>query len=210
MRKLVLLCGMVLCLSLTAVAHDAPAALDASSPASEPAAPASLNPSDRQPWQFEIGYQYQHYNVFGFNAHTNGFNADITRYLNNWFGVEGAVAMGFGNTGTPLNLAVSCNCAKSLFVGGGPHVAVKNGSRVEPWVHLLVGAQHFRFTQAGYIDGTVIGSNTAFGLMGGGGVDFKLGTRVYWRVQGDYIGTHFQGSTMQTNYSVGSGLVVNF
>ena len=101
MRKLLLLCGAVLCLSLTAVAQDAPAALDASSPASEPAAPAALSPSDREPWQLGIGYQYQHYKVLGQTFHDNGFNTDITRYLNDWFGVEGTVAMGFGNIGTP-------------------------------------------------------------------------------------------------------------
>src|ERR1035437_6240213 len=154
MHKLLLLCGAVLCLSLTAVAQDAPAALDASSPASEPATPAALKPSDREPWQVGIGYQYQHYNVLGQTFHNNGFNTDLTRYLNNWFGVQGAVAMGFGNTGTPLNPTVSCTCAKSLFGGGGPHVAVHNNSRFETWVHVLVGWQHFRFAQAGIQDGT--------------------------------------------------------
>jgi opacity protein-like surface antigen len=205
MRKLLFLCGAVLCLSLTAVAQDAPAALDASTPASEPAAPAALSPSNRKPWQLGIGYQYQHYNVLGQTFHDHGFNTDITRYLNDWFGVEGAVAMGWGNLGTsPIPIA-PCNCAKSLFVGGGPHVAVYNHRRFEPWAHALVGWQHFRFTQTAGL----LGSNSAFGFMAGGGVDYKLGAGVYWRIQGDYIGTHFQ-STMQTNYSFGSGLVLNF
>ena len=199
MRRLLFLCGAVLYLSLTAVAQDAPAALDASSPASEPAAPAALSPSNREPWQLGIGYQYQHYQVLGQTFHDHGFNTDLTRYLNDWFGVEGAVAMGFGDTETPVELT-----AKSLFVGGGPHVAIHNNSRFEPWAHVLVGLQHFRFTQT-----DLIGSNSALGFMAGGGVDFKLGERVYWRIQADYIGTHFQ-STTQTNYSLGSGLVFNF
>jgi hypothetical protein len=181
------------------MAKDAPAALDASSPASEPAAPASLSPSGREPWQLGIGYQYQHYKVLGQTFHDNGFNTGITRYVNNWFGVEGAVAMGFGNTGTTRNLT-----AKSIFVGGGPHVSVHNQTRFEPWAHVLVGLQHFRFTQTG-----AIGSNSALGFMAGGGLDIELGARVCWRVQGDFIGTHFQ-STAQRNYSFGSGLVFNF
>jgi hypothetical protein len=192
----------VLCLSLTAVAQDAPAAFDASSPASEPAAPAALNPSDREAWQLGIGYQYQHYNVLGQSFHDNGFNTDFTRYLNDWFAIEGAVAIGWG---TSLNLpASSCRCANSLFVGGGPHVALHNDSRFEPWAHVLVGLQHFQFAQSG-----ILGSNSAFGFMGGGGVDYKLGAHAYWRIQGDYIGTYFQ-STIQNNYSVGSGLVFSF
>jgi len=183
------------------VAQDAPAALDTSSPASEPGAPASFSPARREPWQLGIGYQYQHYQVLGQSFHNHGFNTDITRYVTDWLGLEGNVAMGFGgNTGAPLHLD-----AKSLFVGGGPHIAIYNSSRLEPWGHVLVGLQHFRFTQTGGI----LGSNNALGIMAGGGVDIKFGSRVSWRIQGDYIGTHFQ-SAMQTNYSFGSGFVLNF
>jgi hypothetical protein len=45
--------------------------------------------------------------------------------------------------------------------------------------------------------------------MAGGGLDFKLNPRVYWRVQADYIGTRFQ-SAVQSNYSIGSGVVFYF
>jgi hypothetical protein len=68
-----------------------------------------------------------------------------------------------------------------------------------------VGWQHFRFTQTNQL----LGSNSALGFMGGDRMDFKLNARVYWRIQGDYIGTHFQGTT-QSNYSFGSGLILNF
>ncbi len=202
MRKLLALCGAFLCLSMPAVAQDAPAALDASSPAGEPAAPVSFQPSVRDPWQLSTGYQFQYYRVLGQSFHNNGFHTDVTRYLNDWFGVEGAVTMGFGRTGAPLNII-----AKSLFVGGGPHIAVHNNSRIEPWVHVLVGLQHFRFAQTSPVLG--LGSNSALGFMAGGGADFKLTQRVFWRVQADYIGTHFQSST-QANFSFGSGVVFNF
>jgi hypothetical protein len=196
MRKLLVLCGTILCLSMTAAAQDAPVAFDASSPASEPAAPVSFHPLDRTSWQLGIGYQFQHYNVLGQAFHTNGFNTDLTRYLNNWIGIEGTAAMGFGR-------ATTCGC--SVFIGAGPHIVAHSAGRFEPWVHVLVGWQHFRFTQSGGI----LGGNSAFGFMGGGGVDFKFFPHAYWRVQGDYIGTHFQ-SSMQANYSFGSGLVLNF
>ena len=108
--------------------------------------------------------------------------------------------MGYGHTGGSPNFV-----AKSLFVGGGPHVAVHNGSKLEPWGHVLVGWERFRFTE--YNSG--IGKNSALGFMAGGGVDYKVRTRFYFRVQADYIGTHFQ-SAMQKNYSGGAGLVFNF
>jgi opacity protein-like surface antigen len=199
MRKLLVLFGVCLCLSLTAAAQEAPAAVSGDSASSEPAPSPTFQPSQRQPWQLGVGYQYQHFSALGQSFSTNGFNSDITRYLNNWIGVEGTAVMGFGNTGAPRNLD-----AKSFFVGGGAHVAVQNKSRLEPWAHVLVGWEHFRFTQT-----TTIGSNSALGFMGGGGVDIKLTERAFWRVQGDYIGTHFQ-SAMQTNYSFGTGLVFNF
>ncbi len=137
MRKLFVLCGAILFLSMTTAAQDAPAGFDASSPASEPAAPATFHPSDRAPWQLGFGYQYQHYKALGQSFHTNGFNTDFTRYLNNWLGIEGTAVMGFGHTSTTPSFV-----AKSLFVGGGPHVTVHNVGRFEPWVHVVVGWQH--------------------------------------------------------------------
>jgi hypothetical protein len=200
MRKGIVLCGAVLCMLMTAAAQDAPAALDASSPANEPPTPASLFSSNREHWQLGIGYQYQHYKILGQTFHTNGFNSDITRYLNDWFGLEGTAVMGFGKTGTPLNIV-----AKSFFVGGGPHIAVYTARRLEPWVHVLVGWEHFRFTQTS----KQLGSNSALGFMGGGGVDYKLNRALFWRFQGDLIGSRF-GPTREINYSFGSGLVLNF
>jgi opacity protein-like surface antigen len=199
MRKLLILCGALLCFSLTAAAQDSTAAFDASSPASEPAAPQLFTPPDREAWQLGDGFQYQHYNVLGQNFHTFGYNVGLTRYINNWFGIEGVGSFGFGNTGTSPSLV-----AKSMFVGGGPHLAFNNSSRLEPWIHVIPGWQHFRFTQT-----DKIGSNSAIAFMGGGGVDYKLGDSVYWRFQADFIGSHFQ-STIDKNYSFGTGLILNF
>jgi hypothetical protein len=202
MRKLLVLFGAFLCLSMTAAAQDSSAALDTSSPAGEAAAPGTSYPSDRAPWQLGTGFQFQHYNVLGQTFHNSGFHTEVTRYLNDWLGLEGAVAGGFGHTGAPLNIV-----AKSLFVGGGPLISAHNNSRYEPWAHVLVGLQHFRFALSNNVVG--LGSNSALGFMGGGGVDLKLGRGISWRFQADYIGTRFL-SAMQANFSFGSGVVFNF
>ena len=199
MFKLFVLCGALLCVSLTAVAQDS-VSLDTSSPASEPAAPASLYPSDREPWQLGVGFQYQHFSVLGQSFHTFGYNADVTRYLNDWFGLEGAASMGFGHSGTNPSLD-----AKSFFIGGGPHVTFTNSSRFEPWLHALVGLDHFRFTQT-----STIGSNSRLGFVAGAGVDYKLGERTFWRVQGDFLGSKFGNASIDESYSFGTGLVFNF
>ena len=69
----------------------------------------------------------------------------------------------------------------------------------------MIGLEHFRFTQAG-----TIGSNSFDALLGGGGLDYKIGNgRFNWRIQGDFIGTSI-GPSMTKNYSFGTGLILNF
>lgn len=200
MRKLFVLCAALLCLSLRASAQDSTAALDASNSASEPAAPASLIPADREPWQVGAGFQYLQFNVLGLNFHDFGYQADVARYLSNWFAVEGTAIAGFGHTGANPRID-----AKSLFLGGGPHISVLDTVHFEPWVHVLVGWERFRFTQ-----GASFGTNSHAAFMAGGGLDYKIGGgRLSWRIQGDFMGTNV-GPAFSKNYSVGTGLVINF
>jgi len=191
---------------MAAAAQDAPVAFDASSPASEPAAPVSFRPSDRAQWQLGFGYQYQHFKILGQTFHDNGFNTNFTGYLNDWFGLEGTAAFGFGTITNPVGVPGPIH-AKSTIIGGGPHIAVHNGSRFEPWAHVLVTWDHFRFTETNNVIG--LGSNSAVGFTAGGGVDFKLFPRTYWRVQGDALGSRF-GPTREFNYSIGTGINFNF
>ncbi len=200
MRKLFMLCAAIFCLTLTASAQDSTAVFDASASASEPAAPASLAPPDRDPWQIGVGFLYSHYNVLGQTFHNFGYQADVTRYFNNWFGVEGAATAGFGSVSNN-----SSEDAKTFFIGGGPHISVYNTNHLEPWVHVIVGYERFRFTQT-----STLGSIGHAAFMGGGGLDYKIGGgRLYWRVQGDFIGTNV-GPGISKNYAFGTGLVLNF
>ena len=174
MRKLSVLCAALFCFSLTTSAQDSTAAFDASNAASEPASPASLIPADREPWQVGVGFQYLHFNVLGQSFHNLGYQADITRYFNNWFGLEGTAIAGFGHTGTNPSIV-----AKSFFIGGGPHISLLNSNHFEPWVHVIAGWKRFRFTQS-----ATLGDNSHAAFMAGGGVDYKIGGgRLYWRVR---------------------------
>src|SRR5579862_2446949 len=237
MRKILIFCGAFLCLSLPAAAQEIATAFDTSSPLNDPAAapaaepavepapvpvavvapdptpeaapapaPIHFDPSDREKWQLGVGFQYSHFAVFGLNWHNLGYDGSLTRYLNNWFGIEGTVLAGFGHSSTSPQIPRAL-VAKSLFAVGGPHVAFSNKTKFEPWGHVLVGLAHFRFTQTNNTLG--LGSNSALGFLAGGGVDVKLGGRAYWRIQGDYVETHF-GGVAENNYSFGSGLVFNF
>ena len=199
MRKIFLVCAVFFCLSLTASAQDSAGVYDASSSEAEPASPSSLFRADRLAWQLGAGFQYSHFSVLGQSFSNVGYQADITRYFTNTIGLEGSTMEGFGHNGPAGQVA------KSLFLGGGPHISVHNAPRFEAWVHGLIGLERLRFTQT-----NVLGSNSGYGFVLGGGGDYKIGEgRLHWRVQGDFIGASI-GSTISKNFSFGTGLVLNF
>ena len=202
MRKILLCCAGALCLSFVAVKPSV------AGPCSQDNEAATIYVPDRDCAQIGFGYQYQHYNVLNRSFSNNGYNVDGGIHLIDWLtgaegrlsvNAEGTAVFGFGSTGGTPNLD-----AKSLFLGGGPRLAIQNRSRLEPWVHVLAGWQHFRFTQT-----AALGSNSTFGFMGGGGVDIQMKPGLYWRVQADYIGTILQ-SNEQSNFSVGTGISFHF
>ncbi len=207
MRKFLVVCTAILCLSLTAAANDSPG-----SPEPSPQnGPAGFFSAERGRFELGAGYQYQDYHVLGVKFHNQAYDGSfnvhvfdpLTSY--SWIltgSIEGAAIAGFeGQTGGKPNLAV-----KSVFLGAGPRIAIESHSRLEPWVHLLAGWERLRFTQT-----DSLGANSAFGFMAGGGLDFKLNPFVYWRVQADYFGTHFQPApAINSNVAVGTGLVITF
>ncbi len=156
------------------------------------------------PWQIAIGYQYNRDNLLGTPFNTHGVNISVARYFGRWFGVEAQLGAGlFGNTGqasTPPNLD-----AKSLFVGVGPRLAYRNRSRYEPWVHVVVGLEHFRFSQTAGL----LGTNNALAGPAGGGVDVFLSPHIALRAEADAVGSRFF-STNQRSFQIVGGLVFGF
>jgi len=200
MHKLSILCAALFCFSLAASAQDSTSAFDATNSASEPAAPASLIPADREPWQVGAGFQYIHFNALGQSFHNFAYQADITRYLTNRLGVEGTAIAGFGHIGGSPSID-----AKSFFIGGGPHISLFNFNHFEPWAHFIVGWERFRFTQS-----ATLGTASHAAFMPGGGVDYKIGSgRLYWRIQGDFLGSNF-GPSFSKDYLFGTGVIINF
>jgi hypothetical protein len=170
-----------------------------------PANGGSLAPRhDDNPWQIAIGYQYNRDNLLGSPFNTHGVNVSLTRFFKRWLGVEAQLGSGFlGNTGqtsTPPNLD-----AKSLFVGAGPRFVFRNRTRYEPWAHVLVGLEHYRFSQTG----GPLGSNNALAGPAGGGVDIYVIPRAAVRVEADALYSRFF-SANQRSFQVVAGVVFNF
>jgi len=230
MKMFLALCGAVLCFAAVAAAGDTPLAPATSNsetasatsalPEAPSAAPAATPAPARSSgtrrarafqeysWQLGISYAYERVRPNGGETfHLMGISTHIAYYFTNSIGLKGVVEPLFGTTPATLG---SFNTAPSLkmrqvFFGGGPVYAFHNSSRLEPWVHGLFGGVHLRLTQTAALPGTV---NT-FAFQGGGGVDYKIRPRLYWRAEGDYFGTRYF-SKFQHNFAFKTGIVFNF
>ena len=199
MRVAIFLLGTFLLFSAGAAAQG-PAGVGA------PSGPKYAGTSEREndPWQFAVGYQYNRDNLLGSPFNTHGANFSLARYFGRWFGVEAQVGLGFlGKTGqstTPSNLDV-----KSLFAGGGPRLVYRNRSRYVPWGHVVVGIEHYRFSQTSGL----LGNNNAVAGDAGGGVDVYLKPHTAFRIEADAFGSRFF-STNQRSFQIVAGLVLDF
>lgn len=195
MRNFLALCGTVLLFSVAAAAQDGSPVMAGYSAVSLPASPQRPTPSELYTWQVSISYEYFRLDFLGSGVNLNGFNTSLTRFANDWFGFEADVGPAFGSDS-------SNQTVKFLWYGGGPHLAYRHRGKLEPWGHGLFGGAHL-FPQ------TASGGRNAYGYVAGGGVDIKLNPRVYWRIQGDLVGTHFFDG-WQNNGQFKAGLVFNF
>ncbi len=193
MRKWIVFCMAALCLAGTANAQNT-----ASAPA--PSAPAPSGPSssygDETKWLLGIGYVYQRFDIGGNNTNMNGIQTSVAYFINNYFAVEGGVTATFGTFSPAANQHLA-------FYGGGARIQAR-GQKWQPWGHALFGGTYVRFTQ-----GAGPATFNGFGIMAGGGVDYKFRPHIGFRVQGDYLGTHVSGFWQKTA-SVGGGIVFDF
>jgi hypothetical protein len=197
MRAAIFLAGMFLLLSTSAAAQG---------PAGVGSAPGyfSTGAHEENKWNIAVGYQYNRDNLLGSPFNTNGLNVSAAHFFDRWFAIEAQLGAGLsGNTGqssAPPNLTV-----KSIFAGAGPRVAYRTHSRYEPWVHLLVGIDHYRFSQTA----GSLGSNSSVAGLGGGGLDYYLNPHVAIRGGADVIVSEFF-STNQRSFQVVGGVVLGF
>jgi len=197
MRAAIFLAGVFLLLSTSAAAQG---------PAGVGSGPGYLSGGQHQDnrWNISVGYQYNRDNLLGTPFNTNGLNVSVARFFGRWFAIDAQLGTGlYGNTGqssTPPNLT-----AKSTFIGAGPRIAYRTRSRYEPWVHVLVGIEHYRFSQTAGL----LGSNNSLAGTGGGGLDVYLNPHIAVRVESDAIATQFF-STYQRSFQVVGGVVLGF
>ena len=156
----------------------------------------------------------------------NGINVAGVYNVSRWFGVKGDISATFNKTdfsttvvgpGGSNTISAETNNSLYNFLAG---VQVKDNSNegtFKPFAHGLVGAAHARtkvnnFTCTG-LDCPDLDtpeetfSDTGFGAVIGGGIDFRLNNRVQIRaIQVDYNPTRI-GGEWQNNLRIGAGIV---
>lgn len=91
---------------------------------------------------------------------------------------------------------ISTHVYEAMF---GPRIGVPIG-KFRPFAEFEVGVAHVSAS-------TLTDTNLATAI--GGGVDYKILRPLAWRVQGDYVHTHFFGAG-QSNERISTGIVLRF
>jgi hypothetical protein len=203
MRRIVLtIFASVLVFSVRAAAQDTTVTLAPSTPAGAAADPPVFKEGNEFPLRVSASYQFTEFRkVDGMTFHQSGINTDFTGFLGHDFALEGDVAAGFGWSQFQPNIKLETS---EIFYGGGVRVGPER-TRFQPWGHVLLGGEHFRFSQYS----PSLGSNNGFAYQLGLGADIRIGPRAFWRVEGEYLGTHIFQAT-QANYQFGTGIAFAF
>ncbi len=165
--------------------------------------------------RYEIAGMYDYINFApgaafaNFNSH--GGSGSFTYNASRWLGLTFEVAgYKFNRNLFPLtgnNTLANGGLTSYLF---GPRLNWRKFDRLVPFGEVLVGAAK------GSVELTGAGSQGAFAIAAGGGVDAVLTKYVAWRVaQLDYLLTSFSGPAVtgtgrQNSFRAGTGLVVRF
>lgn len=174
-----------------------------------PAEPASADPAAPSPkprfvyggrddyrWQLGLSLAWVRFNSSQFNANTIGIKTSVAYFLNEWLGVEGSITGAWA--GPPAGFNTD---AKVLLYGGGPKVAWRQ-RRWEPWLHGIFGGAHLQ-------PQTAAGSRSSYGILAGGGADYRWNPHLSFRAEGDYVRTGFFHQS-QNNFELAGGAVLHF
>jgi hypothetical protein len=170
-------------------------------PAGLPAAPAAkpkyvfFGDRDDYRWQLGVGVEFFRFRSNVINASMVGLNTTLTYFTNSWFALEGNLVTGFAPT-------IYLNEHVKLFGGAGGIRIGGRRQRWEPWGHALVGGSHLQPQTAG-------ASRTSILAQAGLGVDYRVHSRLSFRVEGDWVYTSYFNQT-QNNFQGVAGAVLHF
>jgi len=135
----------------------------------------------------------------------NGGSASIAYNVKSWIG--GVADFGAYHNSNILGTGTDGTLSTYLF---GPRISYRHSGRITPFGEVLFGVAHTGASIAG-----TSGSDNAFAMSLGGGVDYRLTDRFAIRpVKVDYLMTRFSelgtGNQTQNNLRVSTGIVFRF
>jgi hypothetical protein len=182
--------------STSSSATPAPGSAEPAPGAAAPAKPKFVfGDRDDYRWQLGLGVEFIRFQSSVLDASIVGVNTTLSYYTNTWFALEGSVVTAFG---PPPN---DNNHVKYLGGGGGLRIGGRR-ARFEPWGHVIVGGAHLQ-------PQTAAGNRTALSVTAGGGVDYRVNSRLSLRAEMDYLYTNFYSQT-QNNFQATTGVVFHF
>jgi hypothetical protein len=157
------------------------------------------------------GYSYFNSNLSSLGrASTYGWEGSGEVKVYRWVSLVGDLDTHYGSEAFPIcqvfpGSGLVCSTFKANFIErnflGGPRVSYAVGN-IRPFAEVLAGYSHVNA-------GDFAGTDNSFTAGIGGGADFNVTRHFGWRVQADYLRTHFF-STRQDNVRVSTGLVYKF
>jgi opacity protein-like surface antigen len=161
-----------------------------------------------------FGYTYYNTNFSPTRGDLNGFQATFEGKVAPMLGI---VADFTGHYGS-LNLPVLCSlCGPGATASAnahqyeamfGPRVSFPAG-KFRPFAEFEVGVGHITTSGSATSANVIPASDTSYATALGGGLDYKIFPHVAWRVEGDYVHTHFFGAG-QNNVRLSTGLAFHF
>jgi opacity protein-like surface antigen len=141
----------------------------------------------------------------------NGWNTGGTIFMNDVFGLEGS----FGNAWRSENASIPGASVESkvknytyLF---GPRFSFGKGTRVNPYIHALLGFDRLSAetsTTIGGVTTDISASDTGFATALGGGVVFGMSKHMGIITSGDYLMARH--NVTQNNFRMSAGVVFRF
>jgi outer membrane protein OmpA-like peptidoglycan-associated protein/opacity protein-like surface antigen len=168
-------------------------------PAPHPAPPPQRYEETTPKAEAFLGYSYLRANpgspIGGINL--NGGSGSIAFNANNWFGIVGDFG-GYKLSHLTVAGSPSVSADGTLFSYlFGPRLSYRRHDRVTPFVQALFGGAHQGDVTAG--GARIAGSQNAFAMAAGGGLDLKVHRNVAIRlVQAEYLLTRFKAPASTT------------
>ena len=146
-------------------------------------------------WQLGLGLEFFRFRSDLINASMVGVNTTLTYFTNDWFALEGTLLTAFAPT------IYDREHVKYFSGAGGIRIGSRR-ARWEPWGHGQVGMGHLQPQTAG-------NSRNALTAEAGIGVDYRVHSRLSFRIEGDWVYTKFF-SQNQNNFQGVAGMVFHF